>query len=154
VDRLADAGQSWWQSLPLGPTGYGNSPYQPLSSFAGNELLVSPDDLIEDELLCPNRVRRRCIRYDGCRLCGGDAVQAPACRVRLEQCRCWETRRLAARLGEMQRRPLPRMAGGVGRAQSCRSQQGQEGTRRTDRQVALCPVPALSAGESSQAVCE
>ncbi|MBV8320354.1 MAG: 4-alpha-glucanotransferase, partial [Hyphomicrobiales bacterium] len=35
VDRLADAGQSWWQSLPLGPTGYGNSPYQPLSSFAG-----------------------------------------------------------------------------------------------------------------------
>jgi 4-alpha-glucanotransferase len=53
VDRLADAGQSWWQSLPLGPTGYGNSPYQPLSSFAGNELLVSPDDLIEDGLLCP-----------------------------------------------------------------------------------------------------
>jgi 4-alpha-glucanotransferase len=53
VDRLADAGQSWWQSLPLGPTGYGNSPYQPLSSFAGNELLVSPDDLIEDGLLSP-----------------------------------------------------------------------------------------------------
>ena len=42
IDRLADAGQSWWQSLPLGPAGYGNSPYQPLSSFAGNELLVSP----------------------------------------------------------------------------------------------------------------
>jgi 4-alpha-glucanotransferase len=54
IDRLADAGQSWWQSLPLGPTGYGNSPYQPLSSFAGNELLVSPDDLIEDRLLCPD----------------------------------------------------------------------------------------------------
>jgi 4-alpha-glucanotransferase len=53
VDRLADTGQSWWQSLPLGPTGYGNSPYQPLSSFAGNELLVSPEDLIEDGLLCP-----------------------------------------------------------------------------------------------------
>ncbi len=52
VDRLADAGQSCWQSLPLGPTGYGNSPYQPLSSFAGNELLVSPEDLIEDGLLC------------------------------------------------------------------------------------------------------
>ena len=43
VDGLRDAGQSWWQALPLGPTGYGNSPYQPLSSFAGNELLVSPD---------------------------------------------------------------------------------------------------------------
>ncbi len=51
VDRLRDAGQSWWQALPLGPTGYGNSPYQPLSSFAGNELLVSPDWLIEDGLL-------------------------------------------------------------------------------------------------------
>lgn len=51
IDRLQEAGQSWWQALPLGPTGYGNSPYQPLSSFAGNELLVSPDSLVEDGLL-------------------------------------------------------------------------------------------------------
>src|SRR5712672_1896297 len=51
VDRLHEAGQAWWQALPLGPTGYGNSPYQALSSFAGNELLISPDCLIEDELL-------------------------------------------------------------------------------------------------------
>jgi 4-alpha-glucanotransferase len=51
IDLLRDAGQSWWQALPLGPTGYGNSPYQPLSSFAGNELLVSPDWLVEDGLL-------------------------------------------------------------------------------------------------------
>jgi 4-alpha-glucanotransferase len=51
IDELRRAGQSWWQSLPLGPTGYGNSPYQPLSSFAGNELLMSPDWLIEDGLL-------------------------------------------------------------------------------------------------------
>jgi 4-alpha-glucanotransferase len=51
VDRLVETGQSWWQALPLGPTGYGNSPYQPLSSFAGNPLLVSPDWLIQDELL-------------------------------------------------------------------------------------------------------
>jgi 4-alpha-glucanotransferase len=51
VDKLRQAGQSWWQALPLGPTGYGNSPYQPLSSFAGNELLVSPDWLVEDGLL-------------------------------------------------------------------------------------------------------
>jgi 4-alpha-glucanotransferase len=54
VDRLADAGQSWWQSLPLGPTGSDSSPYLPLSTFAGNELLVSPDDLIEDGLLHPD----------------------------------------------------------------------------------------------------
>jgi 4-alpha-glucanotransferase len=51
VDRLHEAGQHWWQALPLGPTGYGDSPYQCLSSFAGNELLISPDGLIEDGLL-------------------------------------------------------------------------------------------------------
>ncbi len=51
IDRLREAGQSWWQVLPLGPTGYGDSPYQSLSSFAGNGLLMSPDWLIEDELL-------------------------------------------------------------------------------------------------------
>ena len=51
IDRLCDAGQSWWQALPLGPTGYANSPYQALSSFAGNWLLVSPEELIEDGLL-------------------------------------------------------------------------------------------------------
>jgi len=53
VDRLHDAGQGWWQALPLGPTGCGNSPYSCLSSFAGNALLVSPDLLIEDGLLSP-----------------------------------------------------------------------------------------------------
>ena len=42
IDRLAEAGQSWWQSLPLGPTGSGNSPYDPLSSFAGNSLHDNP----------------------------------------------------------------------------------------------------------------
>src|SRR5271169_3408623 len=54
VDRLHEAGQSWWQALPLGPTGYGNSPYQSLSSFAGNELLISPDGMIEDRVLQAN----------------------------------------------------------------------------------------------------
>ena len=51
IDRLHDAGQSWWQALPMGPTGYGDSPYQPLSSFAGNVLLISPDWLVEDGLI-------------------------------------------------------------------------------------------------------
>src|SRR3989442_2509046 len=51
IDRLHETGQAWWQALPLGPTGYGDSPYQSLSSFAGNPLLVSPDWLIEDELV-------------------------------------------------------------------------------------------------------
>src|SRR5580693_8108718 len=51
IDRLHDAGQNWWQALPLGPTGYGNSPYQSMSSFAGNGLLISPGSLISDGLL-------------------------------------------------------------------------------------------------------
>ena len=51
IDRLCAAGQRWWQALPVGPTGYGNSPYQSLSSFAGNALLISPGELIADELL-------------------------------------------------------------------------------------------------------
>src|SRR5499425_2414018 len=54
VDRLQEAGQTYWQSLPLGPTGYGDSPYQALSSFAGNTLLISPDWLIEDGLIGAN----------------------------------------------------------------------------------------------------
>src|SRR6185369_9886360 len=56
VDRLHEAGQGWWQALPLGPTGYGDSPYQSLSSFAGNPLLISPDWLIEDELVKSSEV--------------------------------------------------------------------------------------------------
>jgi 4-alpha-glucanotransferase len=54
IDQLYEAEQSWWQALPLGPTGYGNSPYQALSSFAGNGLLISPGWLIEDGLLASN----------------------------------------------------------------------------------------------------
>ena len=51
VDFLIDAGCKLWQILPLGPTGYGNSPYQCFSAFAGNPFLVSPDFLLRDELL-------------------------------------------------------------------------------------------------------
>src|ERR671927_428290 len=51
VDFLSEAGQSLWQVLPLGPTGYGDSPYQCFSAFAGNTLLVSPDRLAADGLL-------------------------------------------------------------------------------------------------------
>ncbi len=51
VDFLANAGMGIWQVLPLGPTGGANSPYQSLSSFAGNPLLISLDNLAELELL-------------------------------------------------------------------------------------------------------
>ncbi|MBN2191043.1 MAG: 4-alpha-glucanotransferase [Candidatus Aureabacteria bacterium] len=51
VDFLHDSGQKLWQVLPLNPTGYGESPYQCYSAFAGNIMLISPDVLIEDGLL-------------------------------------------------------------------------------------------------------
>jgi 4-alpha-glucanotransferase len=57
VDRLCEVGQRWWQALPAGPTGYANSPYQSLSSFAGNWLLISPTRLIEDGLLLESDCR-------------------------------------------------------------------------------------------------
>src|SRR5207248_2051428 len=51
VDVLAAAGQTWWQILPLGPTGFNDSPYQAFSAFAGNPTLLSPDLLLADGLL-------------------------------------------------------------------------------------------------------
>ncbi|MDQ3806117.1 MAG: 4-alpha-glucanotransferase [Acidobacteriota bacterium] len=57
VDWLASAGQRYWQVLPLGPTGYGDSPYQCFSAFAGNTNLVSPDELVKDKLLAEADLR-------------------------------------------------------------------------------------------------
>jgi 4-alpha-glucanotransferase len=51
VDQLARAKQKWWQVLPLGPTGYGDSPYQCFSAMAGNPYLISPTTLLETGLL-------------------------------------------------------------------------------------------------------
>ena len=50
VDTLVRAKQQWWQILPLGPTGYGDSPYQCFSAFAGNPYLVSPQVLVDEGL--------------------------------------------------------------------------------------------------------
>jgi len=51
VDQLHEAGQRYWQVLPLGPTSYGDSPYQSFSAFAGNPYFIDLDMLIEEELL-------------------------------------------------------------------------------------------------------
>jgi 4-alpha-glucanotransferase len=51
ADFLAEAGQHLWQLLPLAPTGFGDSPYQCFSAFAGNPLLISPEKLLEQGLL-------------------------------------------------------------------------------------------------------
>ncbi len=58
VDFLAAAGQRIWQVLPLGPTGYGDSPYQLFSAFAGNPLLISLDQLAEQGLLTREELAR------------------------------------------------------------------------------------------------
>lgn len=60
VDFLAASGQSLWQILPLGPTGYGDSPYQSFSTFAGNPYYICLDRLIEDGLL----TEKECLEAD------------------------------------------------------------------------------------------
>jgi len=56
IDQLGQMGQRLWQVLPLGPTSFGDSPYQALSTFAGNHLLISFNQLVEDGLLDPMRL--------------------------------------------------------------------------------------------------
>lgn len=51
VDWLKESGQSYWQVLPIGPTGYGESPYSSFSTFAGNPLMIDLDDLIKNGLI-------------------------------------------------------------------------------------------------------
>ena len=60
VDQLKEAGQSYWQILPLGPTSYGDSPYQSFSTFAGNPYFISLEDLIEEGVL----TRQECEEAD------------------------------------------------------------------------------------------
>ena len=57
VDFLEKSGQTLWQVLPLGPTGYGDSPYQSYSVFAGQTLLISPEKLVEQKLISENELR-------------------------------------------------------------------------------------------------
>ncbi len=60
VDSLEKAGQSCWQILPLGPTSYGDSPYQSFSTFAGNPYFISLEDLIEEGVL----TKKECDKMD------------------------------------------------------------------------------------------
>ncbi len=60
VDFLKEAGQRYWQILPLGPTGFGDSPYQSFSTFAGNPYFISLDGLVDDGLL----TEEECRSYD------------------------------------------------------------------------------------------
>ena len=60
IDQLKEAGQSYWQILPLGPTGYGDSPYQSFSTYAGNPYFIDLKTLIKEGLL----TKKECKAYD------------------------------------------------------------------------------------------
>jgi 4-alpha-glucanotransferase len=70
IDFLAESNQQLWQTLPLGPTGFGNSPYMSYSAMAGNPLLISPERLKHDALLSEDdfdglsEFESGCIDYD------------------------------------------------------------------------------------------
>lgn len=59
IDFLESARQTYWQILPLGPTGYGDSPYQSFSAFAGNGHLISPEKLFEEHLLTEEEIHQK-----------------------------------------------------------------------------------------------
>ncbi|MCE9583640.1 MAG: 4-alpha-glucanotransferase [Planctomycetes bacterium] len=72
VEALSAAKQTWWQMLPVGPFGAGDSPYAAYSTFAGETLLISPEDLVADGLLGPTDLPTRSFSdgvadYDGAR---------------------------------------------------------------------------------------
>ena len=57
MDLLVDLKQKYWQVLPVGPTSFGDSPYQSLSAFAGNPYLIDLDQLAREKLLTPEEIR-------------------------------------------------------------------------------------------------
>lgn len=76
VDFLQQTGQKLWQILPLGPVGYGNSPYQCYSAFAGNPLLIDLGELAEEGLLTENELKHR--------------PKFPSDRVDFEKVKAWK----------------------------------------------------------------
>ena len=58
VDLLKKTGMKIWQILPLGPTGYGDSPYQSFSTFAGNPNLIDLDMLVQEKLISQDEINK------------------------------------------------------------------------------------------------
>lgn len=74
IDFLKQSGVSCWQMLPIGPTGFGDSPYQPFSTFAGNPYFISPELLFEDGLIdnaALSSIERDAAQVDYCDLYNG-----------------------------------------------------------------------------------
>ena len=78
VDLLKAAGQSYWQILPMGPTGYGDSPYQSFSAFAGNPYFIDLERLIEEGLLTREECEEADFGEDSSHINYGKAVLQPA----------------------------------------------------------------------------
>src|SRR5207248_2883569 len=93
---LRDAGQRWWQMLPVGPIGYGNSPYSAHSAFAGNPLLVNLGHLAEDGLLSPRDL--------------ADVSPFPKNRVDYVAVRAFRERHLRTAFATFDKRPRNRTA--------------------------------------------
>lgn len=64
IDKLKKAGQNYWQILPVGPTGYGDSPYQSFSAFAGNPYFIDLEQLIKEGLLTEEECRQADVGKD------------------------------------------------------------------------------------------
>lgn len=85
IDFLADTGQAYWQILPLGPTGYGNSPYQSFSVFAGNPYLIDPGQLYKAGLLTESEYQDSLYTGDPETV---DYEWLYRCRLQLLKCAC------------------------------------------------------------------
>ena len=77
VDQLNESGQKYWQILPLGPTSYGDSPYQSFSTFAGNPYFISLEELIEEGTL----TEKECAQADF-RFCENHMREVISARIR------------------------------------------------------------------------
>ena len=78
VDWLKDAGQTYWQILPLGVTSYGDSPYQSFSAFAGNPYFISLDELVKEGVLTAEECKKAKF---GRKADDIDYNQPPVCRA-------------------------------------------------------------------------
>lgn len=95
VDFLAAAEQTYWQILPLGPTGYGNSPYSCYSAFAGNTLLISPEDLVDEGLLTTADIKSK--------------LKFPAEKVDFEKVSEWKAIVIAKAFENFRAKPDPQL---------------------------------------------
>lgn len=90
---LKETEQHFWQILPLHPVGYGESPYQGFSAFAGNESWISPDELLEEGLITPEQVKHK------------PDFQKDI--LEFNTVREWKSRLFEKAFQEFQRRPIP-----------------------------------------------